>query len=228
MNIIKIIKEEVNNFVLGEGKTWYHGTPDVRDLNRSGGFVPKTDTTDYIPEYDKWNQVQAEMQQARAQGDEDRYFELLDLAGSLRKSFTYKKPIFFTDNSRVASTYADDRRASNYQEAEPKLLKAEIDDKGNTLKIPARGQRFRAIDADIVKKAFINHGIPEKEIDHYYNMFPTWIRNNKISAETIAIIAQQLGFDLVDVEGVLDSYEGGSIESTVRMVFDPQRIKIIS
>jgi len=58
-------------------------------------------------------------------------------------------------------------------------------------------------------------------------MFPTWIRNNKISAETIAIIAQQLGFDIVDVIGVLDSYEGGSIESTVRMVFDPQRIKII-
>jgi len=228
MNVINIIKEEVNNFVLGEGKTWYHGTPDVRDLNKSGGFVPKTDNTDYIPEYQKWNQVQAEMQQARAQGDEDRYFELLDLAGTLRKSYTYKKPIFFTDNSRVASTYADSSRAMNYQESDPKIVSTEIDDKGYILKIPARGQRFRMIDAEMVKQAFINHGIPEEEITHYYAMFPTWIRNNKISAETIGIIAQQLGFDLVDVIGVLDSYEGGSIESTVRMVFDPQRIKIIS
>jgi len=227
MNVIKIIKEEVNNFVLGEGKTWYHGTPDVRDLNRSGGFVPKTDTTEYFPEYQKWNQVQADMKQARAQGDEDRYFELLDLAGTFRKDFKYKKPIFFTDNASVARTYADDRRASNYQEADPKLLKAEIDDKGYVLKIPARGQRFRMIDSDMVKQAFINHGISKEEIENYYNMFPTWIRNNKISAETIAIIAQQLGFDIVDVIGVLDSYEGGSIESTVRMVFDPQRIKII-
>ena len=224
MNIIEIIKEEVNNFV-SEAKTWYHGTPDATELNQSG-FVAKTDTTDYIPEYEKWNQVQAEMQDARTRGDEDRYFELLDLAGSLRKQLTYKKPIFFSDKHGVANTYADARRAFNYQDAEPRLLQAEINDDGKILRIPAQGQRFRMINADIVKQAFVDAGIPEEQVDRYYAMFPAYVRNNTISAETIGIIAQQLGFDIVDVIGVLDSYEGGSTPSTVRMVFDPQRIRI--
>ena len=226
MSINRIISEEVHNFVF-EGKTWYHGTPDATELNRTG-FQPKTDTTDHIPDYQQWNQVQADMQDARASGDDDRYFELLDLAGTLRKPLTYKKPIFFTDKPNVASTYADSRRAFNYQTAEPRLLKVEIQDDGNVLRIPAQGQRFRMINADIVKKAFVDAGIPEEEIDRYYQMFPMWVRNNTISAETIGIIAQQLGFDIVDVIGVLDSYEGGSTPSTVRMVFDPQRIRIIN
>ena len=58
-------------------------------------------------------------------------------------------------------------------------------------------------------------------------MFPNDVRNGKMTAETLGIIAQFMGFDIVDVLGVLDSYHGGSIKSTVRMVFDPSRIKII-
>jgi len=226
MNIINIINEEVNKIILNEESVWYHGTPDVRDIN-NGGFISKTDTTDYVPDPAKWNQVQSEMQAARQAGDEKQYFELLDVAGTLRKNLTYKKPIFFTDNYRVASTYADPQRAFDYQNSEPKLLKVEIDNSGNILKVPAQGQRFRMINADTVKSAFINAGIPEEEINKYFSMFPTYIRDNKMSAETIGIIAQQLGFDIVDVLGVLDSYHGGTTKSTVRMVFDPQRIKLI-
>ena len=226
MNIINIINEEVNKIILNEESVWYHGTPDVRDIN-NGGFISKTDTTDYVPDPQKWHELQNQMQDARASSDEDLYFKLLDQAGTLRKNLTYKKPIFFTDNYRVASTYADPQRAFDYQNSEPKLLKVEINDSGNILRVPAQGQRFRMINADTVKNAFVNAGIPEEEINKYFSMFPTYIRNNKMSAETIGIIAQQLGFDIVDVLGVLDSYHGGSIKSTVRMVFDPSRIHII-
>jgi len=213
----------VSNFL--NEQVWYHGSPDARDIN-SVGFTPRTDTTSYVPDPQKWQEVQADMQAARNAGDEDRYFELLDLAGTLQKNLTYKKPIFFTDDHRVASTYTDSQRAFDYQNSEPKLLKLDIDDSGKILRVPAHGQRFRMIGADFVRNALKISGITEEEINKYFDMFPNDIRNNKMSAETIGIIAQLLGFDIVDVLGVLDSYHGGSIKSTVRMVFDPQRIKI--
>ena len=49
-----------------------------------------------------------------------------------------------------------------------------------------------------------------------------------IKTNSIAAIADWLGFDYVDVVGVLDSYHGGSTKSTVRMVFDPNNIEIVS
>lgn len=226
MSIIKIINEEINRFNLNEESIWYHGTPDAREL-QSGGFQTRTNTTDYIADPEKWSELQKEMQIARNTGNEDQYFQLLDQAGALRKTMTYKKPIYFTDNHRVASTYSDPQRAFDYQNSEPKLLQARINNAGNILEVPARGQRFRMIDADVVKKALSKADIPDEQIENYFKMFPTAIRNNKMSAETIGIIAQLLGFDMVDVQGVLDSYHGGTIESNVRMVFDPNRIKII-
>ena len=44
----------------------------------------------------------------------------------------------------------------------------------------------------------------------------------------VAAIGEWFGFDFIDVVGVLDSYEGGSTKSTVRMVFNPKDLKIIT
>ncbi len=225
MKILDIINEVINEIV-NESKIWYHGTPDVRGLKQSGSFSPKTNTTDYISDPAKWNELQTQLQDARSQGNEDLYFQLLYQAGKLRKTLTYNKPIYFTDKHSVASTYANPKRAFDYQGSEPKLLQATINDTGNILQVPAHGETFRGIKADIVRKALLNAGIPGEEIDKQFNMFPNDIRGGKMTAETLGIIAQQLGFDIVDVLGVLDSYEGGSVKSNVRMVFDPQRIKI--
>lgn len=228
MNVNHIISEELNKIILNEDSVWYHGTPDARELNSSGGFTPKTDTTDYIPDPEKWHKVQDDMQQARASGDEDQYFKLLDLAGTLRGQKTFRKPIFFTDNHRVASTYSDPHRSFDYQNSEPRLLKTEINDSGKILRVPAHGDRFRGIGVDVVKKAVMDTGISGEEVDKILAMHPNDIRGGVMRTDILAIIAQELGFDIVDVLGVLDSYEGGSIKSTVRMVFDPSRVRIIS
>jgi hypothetical protein len=227
MKITNLINEVLEE-VIAENQIWYHGTPDVRELKQSGSFSPKTNTTTYISDPKKWNLLQSQMQDARSQGNEDLYFQLLDQAGELRKTMTYKKPIYFTANRGVASTYADPQRAMDYQGSEPQVLQAEIDDSGNVLRVPAHGERFRGIRVEAVRQALNNASISDEEFNRYLEMFPDDIRGDKMSAETLAIIAQSLGFDVVDVLGVLDSYHGGSTRSDVRMVFDPQRIKIIS
>lgn len=225
MEIVDVINEVLVE-VIADNDIWYHGSDDAREI-RQHGFTLRTNTTDYISDPKRWRELQQEMQIARNTGKDDLYFELLDQAGNLRTQMTYNKPIYFSDNHGVASTYTSDKRAFDYQSSEPALLRAQINDSGNVLKVSAQGESFRGIKSDIVRDALIKAGIGETEIQMQFDMFPTDIRNGKMTAETLGIIAQQLGFDIVDVQGVLDSYEGGSTKSNVRMVFDPKRIKLI-
>jgi hypothetical protein len=224
--LLHIIKEEVYNFIDENNNIWFHGTPDNRELMK-GGFQERMGTTDVITDPQKWNELQNQMAVSRQEGNEDVYWNALNQVGSLKKQISYKKPIFFTDKRSVANTYTDAHRSVDYQNAEPSVQQVHIDDSGNILKVPAYGERFRGIKADVVKNSLMKAGIPEQEVDKYYAMFPMDVRNGKMSAETLGMIAQQLGFDIVDVLGVYDSYHGGNIKSTVRMVFDPKRIKLI-
>jgi hypothetical protein len=219
MNIIEIINEEIKN--------WYHGTPDVRDIQKVGAFSPRTNTTTYVTDPQEWNKVQTEMQKAREMGNDDLYHELLHRSGELVKDLTYKKPIYFTGNAGVARTYSNPWRAFDYTNAEPSVLNVKIDDSGKILTIPAYGESFRGINNDVVKNALLKDGVPEETIDKYYAIFPFWVSNGKMTSETLGIIAQLLNYDIVDVLGVRDTYSGKGTESTVRMVFDPNRIKII-
>lgn len=225
MNIKSIINESIVEYVSEAQEFWYHGTPDNRSVKETG-FQVQTNTTDYITDPQKYYKLQQEMQDAKTNDDQDQYFRLLDQAGKLRKSMTYNKPIYFTNKRSVANTYADDKRAFDYQNADPSIYQATIDDSGKVLKVPAFGERFRGIKADIVKDSLMKAGIPEETVDNYFNMFTNNIRNGKMTSETLGIIAQQLGFDIIDVLGVLDSYHGGDVQSTIRMIFDPTRITL--
>lgn len=223
MNIKFIIRETINEV----NNIWFHGTPDNREVINLGSFSNRTNSIDIVSDPIKWNEVQNQMKQARENNNEDLYFKLLDQAGDLRKNITYKKPIYFTNNQTVAKTYADPSRAFDYQNSKPDVLKVTINDQGNILKIPAHGRSFKKIDLNVVKNSLKNAGIDEKIINNYINKFPYYIKNNEMGSETLAIIAQLLGFDIVDVIGVFDSYHGGNIKSTVRIIFDPERIKLI-
>lgn len=225
MDIIKIINEVINEMALNDN-VWYHGSEDARNINQNG-FTERSSTTDYVSDPKRWNEIQNEMQIAKTSGNEDRYFELIKQVPALRKQLTYKKPIFFSNNRVVANSYSKDKPAFDYQNSEPKLFAVQINDSGNILKVNAHGESFRGIKSDIVKNALINAGIDETTVQEHFDMFPTHIRRGKMTAETLGIVAQQLGFDIVDVQGVLDSYNVGNTKSTIRMVFDPSRIKVL-
>lgn len=108
-----------NKAVNGEGEpvTVYHGTPDVRDLQKSG-FRSKKE------------QYQIGMEQKP--DDADRTF-------------------FFTDAKAVADSYADPRRAWDYQNAHPKTLEAQVNLQ-DPLIIDMKGGKFRKVD-EAVKEA---------------------------------------------------------------------------
>jgi len=218
--------QSINEIIDEEIKNWYHGTPDVRDIRQTGAFTPRTATTTYLTDPQKYDEIQAEMSKARSEGNDNLYHELSHQLSPLVKELTYKKPIYFTGNRGVARTYTDPHRSGDYQNAEPSILNVKIDDSGKVLTIPAFGESFRGINTDVVKTALMKDGVQEPVIDNYFNIFKFWIHNNRMPSETLGIIAQLLHYDVVDILGVKDSYHVGSTNATVRMVFDPQRIKI--
>lgn len=216
--------------MINEDNIWYHGTPDSREIKKTNSFRTIYATRQIISDINKYNEIQNNLKKARKDGNEDLYFELLDTVSDTYGEIKFKKPIFFTDKSSVANTYTDPFRAFDYQNAEPSLLKVEINENGKLLEVHAYGYSFRKIELKILKDALIKDGVQESEIDNYYNMFTQHIggRGNKLSTEDSGIICQLLGYDIVDFIGVLDGYHGGKTQSTVRMLFDAERIKILN
>jgi hypothetical protein len=219
MHIIKTYSEYLN-------ESWYHGTPDSREVEKGGGFESRTLQAEYINDLGGYSELMLSMKNAREEGDEELYFKLLDKVSDYKETYTYNKPIFLTDKYSVAKTYADPMRSFDYQGAIEKVYEVDVDC-NKIVKIHAFGDRFRFISEDKVKKGFIESGVSEDKIDELISKFNYYTTDNKgIKTDLIAAIGNWLGFDCIDVIGVLDSYMGGNIKSTVRMVLDTTKVKI--
>lgn len=221
---MKIILKETQIKSLTE--SWYHGTEDSREIERAGFSSSRTKRLDYITDPIKYKEIVAKLPELRESENWDEYHRLLDEIGSLKEYYIYKTPTFLTDKYSVAKTYADLQRAFDYQNATPKVY--EVDVKCNKIaKIFAIGDRFRAINTDKVREGFIDAGVGKDEIDKLLSMFNYYYSDSsKIKTDMIAAIGNWLGFDCIDVIGVLDSYHGGTIKSTMRMVLDPKNVTI--
>jgi hypothetical protein len=208
-----------NEYYLNE--SWFHGTPDSREIDKNG-FVEKIGNVDYISDLDGYQNLQNKL--STLNNTDEEYFDVLNKIPKYKKQFKYKKPIFFTDKYKVAKTYADDMRALDYQNATPKVCTVDVT--GNKiLTIDGHGSRFRFINEDYVKDGLIDSGIDKTEAEKVIRMF-NYYTDKGITTDLIAAIAYYFKFDIVDVKNVLDSYHGGNIKSTVRMVFDPNNINI--
>lgn len=209
------------------GEIWYHGTPDVRELEKEGVFINRNTSIEHITDLRTYNELQDKLLKARENGDDDKYHKLLDMVPKLKDKYTMKKPIFLTNKHNIAKTYADSRRSIDYQNAKEDVLKVNVSG-GKALQINAIGDKFRFISVPKVRRGFMDSGVSEEEFNEVLNKFNFHVNLNKgIKTDVVGAMAQYFNFDYVDVIGVLDSYEGGNEKSTVRMVFDPTKLKIV-
>lgn len=217
--IFIIMRLYVDTAILTE--TWYHGTPDSRGLK--SGFERRMISVDYVRDLDGYRSVVEKLSEVEHGSTE--YFKYLDMVPTFKSKFKFPKPVFVTDSYSVARTYADPKRAFDYQGAEEKVLEVEVScNKIATIKAP--GSRFRFIPVDVVRRG-LSSGVGESDVNDVIEMFNYAVSGDKgIRTDTIAAIGNYLKFDCIDVEGVLDSYMGGNERSTVRMVLDPSKIKV--
>jgi hypothetical protein len=141
--------------------------------------------------------------------------------------FAEGKPVFLSDNPSVARTYADPRRAWDYQGAEPEVFKA-MTSPQRVLDIDAGGSDFRGISADAVKRGLVKAGIAEDDASARIAAAAARRTDARISTNDLADIVRGLGFDAADIANVRDTYNATAKapKSTVRMMFSPSQINI--
>jgi hypothetical protein len=144
-----------------------------------------------------------------------------DIRGILKEGFQPRMRgdvFFFTDQKAVAETYADDRRAFDYQAAEPHVVTAFLSLK-NPLRVDAKGARWRDTEKYIEEARAAGHdGIEIRNTRDEYNdmgkgrmstvyavFSPQQIRSSAKSPYFSRVDRQSLGmpqtFSLAPVEG---------------------------
>jgi len=218
----RTLRENINSV----GAVWYHGTADVNKIIDSGGFQKHTIQARIITDLSKMDELSKLAEDKYNNGDEAGYHEVIDQIPKLKKIINVPKPVFMSNNFQVAKTYADPKRSLDYQNADEKVLK--LHHTGNKgLTINAQGDNFRTIGFDRVVNGLISSGIDSDTANNAIRSL-TYHNLDNIRTDDISVIANQLGFDYVDVLNVIDSYSSGNTKSTVRMVFDPSTIKILN
>jgi len=202
---------------------WFHGTPEVQKLGDE--FESRTFSTDYLTDPQKWLQIQEEL--PKHESGSDSYMNLLDAAAALRSTKKVRSPVFLSNMHAVANTYADDRRAFDYQAADAAVVPVEVAP-GKTLTINGAGQNFRGIAIERVRDGLRNAGLNDKAINQAIGRFVHQIRGDggTISTHTLSSIVDGFGFDIIDVKNIRDNYMGDGPLATVRMVMNPSLIRI--
>jgi hypothetical protein len=140
--------------------------------------------------------------------------------------FSADKPVFLSDSRAVASTYADDTRAFDYQNAVPEVFTAKTSPE-KVLDINAGGADFRGIDAETVRQALSRAGVSDGDSADAF--LQVRVRDDgKIRTDDLVKIVKKLGFDAADVANVRDTYNNAakSRPSTVRMMMNPGQIAV--
>ena len=215
-NFVKYVDSEgiMLLFEIAGKKLWYHGTPEKNKF--SDGFIQKTMNVPYITDLKLYKQLQSKL--AELGNDDPDYFEVLDRLSSLRTYKQIPRATYFTDNRMVAKTYADERRAFDYQSAESGIFAAELD-LGKTLVIDAGGKKF----SEIPKSEVLKHFEPD-QIDTFISDAK---KQNRVRSDDILALAWDAGYDSVLFNRVIDTYQGSGTVSNVVAVFDVDRIQVV-
>lgn len=141
--------------------------------------------------------------------------------------FTDGKPVFLSDNPGVARTYADPRRAWDYQGAEPEVFRA-MTSPQRVVDINAGGTDFRGLSADAVLRGLEAAGVAPQDAAERVAAAAARRTDGRISTNDLANIVRGLGFDAADIANVRDTYNATAKapKSTVRMMFNPSQISI--
>ena len=213
---------KLKDILLEVKNVFYHGTPDSREISKQAGFSKKTKTINYIEDIDRYKELQKQFKSKDYDiGQVSKEIE------SLEKKHTFRSPIFLTDKISVARTYSK-KPAWDSQNSIPKVYKVKTSP-SKILTLDIKGKRFEFLDVGLVASAFKSAG---EDTNTFYNLLQKYeyyqLDNIEgVPTDSLVAIADELGFDCIDVLNAEDSYNVGNKLSTIRIILEPNDIKII-
>jgi hypothetical protein len=130
------------------------------------------------------------------------------------------QPIYGSPDHHIAASYADDRRAFDYQNAEPGVFDG-LASLQNPLRFNAGGKEFSGMSVDALRSR-----IPEEKQAAFDAIIPELrLRNGNLTTGNLEVIAQKLGHDGFIIDNVKDTYNATGKPGRVVAVFDPANIR---
>lgn len=201
---------------------WYHGTPDVRGVRERGGFETRREGRRLVRDA-------AGLADARAASREPGLsaIESYRKMAELDAFFEHKDipiPVFLAARRTTAATYADPRRALDYQAAEEAVLTVVSEAKADVT-IDAGGASFHDLRWVSVEAGVQAAGTDPQTVR---NAFAALDRSTegRIRVADLGAALWLCGFGVVDVRNVVDTHTGKGRPDTVRMVFEPETLRI--
>ena len=201
---------------------WYHGTPDVRSL-RESGFTARTEPVRCVRD-------RAALQAARAHANEPGISALEGhrRLSALEAQFEFVPvpvPVFLSRTRGTAQSYANDQRAFDFQGAEPAVLEIEGVPEAE-ITIDAAGETFRGLSWDRITAGLTAAGgDPEALARTLEDRLEVSIAG-RIRVAKLGAALHLNGYRVVDVVNVVDTHDGRGRPDTVRMVFEPEGLRI--
>ena len=202
---------------------WFHGTPDVRALRESGGFTPRSENRRIVSDLPG---LRAAKEHASEPGISDA--EAMRRLGALDRFFSYEPvpvPVFLSACRDTAATYADDRRAWDYQNADPAVLEVGINAEAD-LVIDAGRETFRGLRWPPIEAGLRKAGADPEDVRSLLEDRLQKPADGPIRVSDLGAALHLAGFAVVEVRNVIDTHTGRGKPDTVRMVFDMSLLEV--
>jgi len=201
---------------------WYHGTPDVRPL-RETGFAARTEPLRYVKDM-------SALRAARAHASEEGISALEGhrRLSALEGQFEFVPvpvPVFLSRTRETAQSYANAQRAFDFQNAEPAVLEIEGVPEAE-LTIDAAGDTFRGLTWGRIAAGLEAAGDDPDRVARVLEDRLEMSIAGRIRVAKLGAALHLCGYGVVDVLNVVDTHDGRGRPDTVRMVFDPEGLRI--
>lgn len=203
--------------------TWYHGTPDIRDLRTAGRFTPRTEARRVIGDRSGLAKIMERMAApglsaaaAHAMSKEaDACWETLDAP----------VPVFLSASRATATSYANDARAFDYQNAEPAVVAVDVG-AAPDVTINAGGATFRGLTWGQIEAGLRASDLDSSVVSDMLFERLNGTQRDRIKVSDLGLALWSAGARVVEVTNVIDTHNGVGRPDTVRMVFDVDLIVI--
>lgn len=202
---------------------WFHGTPDGRQIRTAGRFEERFETRRVVkdPEGLSAARLEAENPTLSARESADRMSKLDAFYDFVR----IPVPVFLSASRATASTYADDRRALDFQNAEPAVFRV-LSECEPAVMIDAGGETFRGLRWGQVEAGLRRAGLPADDVKRTLTQALGRDADARIRVADLGAALWLHGVNLVDVRNVVDTHTGKGQPDVVRMVFDAGSLRL--
>lgn len=202
---------------------WFHGTPDGRQLKKTGRFEERFETRRMINDFESLSAARLEAA--------DPSLSTRESAERMRKLDAFYDfvripvPVFLSASRATALTYADDKRALDFQNAEPAVFRV-LSEGAASVVIDAGGETFRGLRWGQIESGLRQAGLPADDVKRTLTQAMGRDAEARIRVADLGAALWLHGVNLVDVRNVVDTHTGKGKPDVVRMVFDAGSLRL--